>query len=250
LSAWAICGSTANIPFGMRHVYAAGCRQFSWHRIPRFTLDLGPSRTPSSIMMQERAADVDHSPFGPLGRNSVLIRTQAWLEPPWPFVATAGLPRQNPGTPANPGDPGHAQGASAGPSSRHARRNGRSCPETGTVEISPPPVGAAPAMVRPAAQRLALGGVGSGRRLALVSYPPRTSRPADSYRCFRISIQADCEDIHAVFLGQGGTIGRPAWCAHSSMFSVKTSGSRGSRSCTPRRNGEMAGQGLLGPNFR
>ena len=71
-----------------------------------------------------------------------------------------------------------------------------------TVEVSPPPV--ARASDGEAARALALGGVGLAR-LALFHIRPdiEAGRLIPVLQDFN---PGDCEDIHAVFLGQGGPL--------------------------------------------
>jgi DNA-binding transcriptional LysR family regulator len=182
----------SNIPFGMRHVMPL-VPQFLAQN-PEITLDLVFSDTVVDLM-QERA-DVAIR-VGPL-RNSVLIARKLGSSR-MAVVATSDYLAKW-GTPANPVDLAMHKGV--GWTFVRTLGGWPFLSGKGTVEISPPPV--ARASDGEAARALALGGVGLAR-LALFHIRPdiEAGRLIPVLQDFN---PGDCEDIHAVFLGQGGPL--------------------------------------------
>src|ERR1700704_5670736 len=182
----------SSLPFGMRHIMPLVPRFLAQN--PEITLDLVFSDTVVDLM-QERA-DVAIR-VGPL-RNSALIARKLGSS----RMAVVGSPEYlaKSGTPTKPDDLATHKGVGwtffrtiGGWPSLHGKA---------TVEISPPPV--ARASDGEAARALALGGVGLAR-LALVHIRPdiEAGRLIPVLQDFN---PGDCEDIHAVFLGQGGPL--------------------------------------------
>jgi DNA-binding transcriptional LysR family regulator len=182
----------SSLPFGMRHIMPLVPRFLAQN--PEMTLDLVFSDTVVDLM-QERA-DVAIR-VGPL-RNSGLIARKLGSS----RMAVVGSPDYlaRSGTPAHPED--LATHKSVGWTFFRTIggwpfRSGKTI-----VEISPPPV--ARASDGEAARALVLGGVGLAR-LALFHIGP----DIEAGRLIPV-LQGlnpgDCEDVHAVFLGQGGPL--------------------------------------------
>ena len=182
----------SSLPFGMRHIMPLVPRFLAQN--PEITLDLVFSDTVVDLM-QERA-DVAIR-VGPL-RNSALIARKLGSS----RMAVVGSPEYlaKSGTPTKPDDLATHKGVGwtffrtiGGWPFLHGKA---------TVEISPPPV--ARASDGEAARALALGGVGLAR-LALFHIGP----DIEAGRLIPVLQDlnpGDCEDVHAVFLGQGGPL--------------------------------------------
>jgi DNA-binding transcriptional LysR family regulator len=182
----------SNIPFGMRHVVPL--MPLFLAQNPEITLDLVLSDTIVDLM-QERA-DVAIR-VGPL-RDSGLIARKLGSSRMSVVASPEYLARS--GTPAKPDDLAMHKGVGwtfFRTIGGWPFLNGKA-----TVEISPPP--AARASDGEAARALTLGGVGLGR-LALFHIGPdiEAGRLIPVLEDFN---PGDCEDIHAVFLGQGGPL--------------------------------------------
>jgi len=149
------------------------------------------------------------------------------------------------GTPANPGDLAMHKGV--GWTFVRTLGGWPFLSGTGTVEISPPPVGARPAMVRPRAGALALwrGRFWRGSRCFISAPTSRAGRLIPVLQDFN---PGDCEDIHAVV-----SLGKADHCRRGVRTFIDFLGWKNIRledldlARTPKRR--MAGSGLLGPNF-
>jgi DNA-binding transcriptional LysR family regulator len=182
----------SNIPFGMRHIMPLVPRFLAEH--PEITLDLVFSDIVVDLM-QERA-DVAIR-VGPL-RDSALIARKLGSSRMAVVATPEYLARS--GIPVHPGDLAGHKGIGwtfarsiGGWPFRHDKT---------TVEMSAPPV--ARASDGEAARALALGGVGLAR-LALFHIRP----DIEAGRLIPVLQDlnpGDCEDIHAVFLGQRGPL--------------------------------------------
>ena len=182
----------SNIPFGMRQVVPL-VPQFLAQN-PEITLDLVLSDTVVDLM-QERA-DVAIL-VGPL-RDSGLIARKLGSSRMSVVASPEYLAKA--GTPTTPGELAMHKGV--GWTFFRSIGGWPFLDGTATVEISPPP--AARASDGEAARALALGGVGLAR-LALFHVGP----DIEAGRLIPVLEElnpGDCEDIHAVFLGQGGPL--------------------------------------------
>jgi DNA-binding transcriptional LysR family regulator len=182
----------SNIPFGMRHIMPL-VPQFLAQN-PEITLDLVLSDTVVDLL-QERA-DIAIR-VGPL-RNSALIARKLGSSRMAVVAAPEYLAKL--GTPAKPGDLARHKGV--GWTFDRSIGGWPFSSGKATVEMSAPPV--ARASDGEAARALALGGVGLAR-LALFHIAPDIEA-GSLIPVLQDFNPGDCEDIHAVFLGQGGPL--------------------------------------------